>query len=70
MTLGEVTAEMPPGLIELKEVVRTVRSPGDPLREAILAEPDEIDPASFAAKVRTWLVLLRLPEQTTNAGTR
>ncbi len=55
---------MPPDLIELKEVVRTVRLPGDPLREAILAEPDELDPASFAAKVRTWLVLLSLKDGT------
>jgi hypothetical protein len=53
---------MAPSLLELKEDAREHRPPGDPYREAILAEPDEIDPVSFAAKVRTWLVLLSLKD--------
>ncbi len=55
---------MAPSLRELKEDAREHRPPGDPYREAILAEPDELDPASFAAKVRTWLVLLSLKDGT------
>ncbi len=51
-------------LRELKEDAREHRPPGDPYREAILAEPDELDPGSFAAKLRTWLVLLRLKDRT------
>ena len=49
-------------LADLKAEVREHRPPGDPFREAVLAEPDEIDPTAFAAKLRTWLVLLRMAE--------
>ncbi len=44
----------------IKTETRASRAPGDPFRESVLAEDDEIDAASFVAKLRTWLVLLRL----------
>jgi hypothetical protein len=42
----------------LKEEVRRSRPPGDPLRECILAEPDELTEAEYRAKLRPWLTLL------------
>jgi hypothetical protein len=52
----------------VKAEVRASRPPADGLREAILAEPDKIDAASFVAKLRTWLVLLRLNSDISSAG--
>jgi hypothetical protein len=46
----------------LKREVRDSRAPGDPFRESVLAEPDEITQEAFQAKLRTWLVLLRLAQ--------
>jgi hypothetical protein len=46
----------------LKREVSGSRPPGDPFRESVLAEPDEITPEAFQAKLRTWLVLLRLAQ--------
>jgi len=47
-------------LTPLKLEVRATRPAGDPLREAVLAEPDLIPEEAYPAKVRPWLVLLRL----------
>ena len=47
-------------LTPLKLELRATRPAGDPLREAVLAEPDLIPEESYPAKVRPWLVLLRL----------
>ena len=47
-------------LTPLKLEVRASRPAGDPLREAVLAEPDLIPEEAYSAKVRPWLVLLRL----------
>ncbi len=51
---------MAPSLVELKEDAREHRPPGDPYREAILAEHDEVSAQEYAAKVPVWLTLLRL----------
>ncbi len=47
-------------LTPLKAEVRASRPSGDPLREAILAEPDVVEEGTYVGKVRPWLVLLRL----------
>jgi len=47
-------------LTPIKAEVRAARPAGDPLREAVLAEPDSVSEAAYLAKVRPWLVLLRL----------
>lgn len=47
-------------LTPLKLGVRATRPAGDPLREAVLAEPDIVTEEAYSAKVRPWLVLLRL----------
>lgn len=54
---------MPAPLLDLRPLKQEAlerRTPGDPLREALLAEPDRVDRVAFAAKVRPWLALLRL----------
>jgi hypothetical protein len=49
-------------LTPLKDELRRSRAPGDPAREVLLAEPDQVTPEAYSAKLRGWLVLLSLED--------